>query len=115
MPTSLDAPQVKTWVLMILISSQSSETRVSEVAVYIRADIQAKLRPAASEEYFGFPALKVSLETNNSFVLAGKHRPPPAPSPAIDKIADLLSQYSTLGMLILGDFYSSAGLMHPVN
>lgn len=53
---------------------------------------------------FEFIALKVNLSSNNSINVVVVYRPPSAVSCAINKLADLLSQYSNSEMLVLGDF-----------
>lgn len=53
---------------------------------------------------FELLTLKVDLGPNDSFNVIGIYRPPSADASYIDKLADLLSQYSNAEMIVMGDF-----------
>lgn len=75
------------------------------VVMYVKSCFSVTVLNAITvPKCFEFLVLKIDLGPNNSLKVIGVYRPPSADASSIDKLADLLSQYSDVEMIIMGDF-----------
>ena len=78
--------------------------RAGGVAIFIKSRFSVTILQTVSKlNYFEFISLLVNLGPNNSVVVIGVYRPPSADPRAIDKLAELISQYSNMETLLVGD------------
>lgn len=74
------------------------------VVIYVKSGLSVTILNAVTlPKCFEFLALKVQLGPN-TVIVVGVYGPPSADTNSIDKIADLLSQYSGVKLIVVGDF-----------
>ena len=75
------------------------------VVIYVKCCFSANVvNTVTTPKCFELLTLKVDLGPNDSLYVVGFYRPPSAHNSSIDKLVDILSKYSNIEIIVMGDF-----------